>query len=75
MGIAARAWVCRNYGDERVLRLAVAFYKSLLRPVVANARRRQTIAARRDWAGAWPVFRETGASHAEARAIGEVRLL
>jgi glycosyltransferase involved in cell wall biosynthesis len=32
MGDAARAWVCRHYSDERVLRLAVSFYKSLLKP-------------------------------------------
>jgi glycosyltransferase involved in cell wall biosynthesis len=74
MGIAARAWVCRHYGDERVLRLAVAFYKSLLRPVVANARRGLSTADR-DWSGAWPVFRKTGASPAEAKAIGEVKIL
>jgi len=34
MGEAARAWVCRHFSDERVLRLAVSFYKSLLNPVV-----------------------------------------
>ena len=33
MGDAARAWVCRHYSDERVLRLAVSFYKSLLKPM------------------------------------------
>lgn len=33
MGDAARAWVCRHYSDERVLRLAVSFYKSLIRPL------------------------------------------
>lgn len=33
MGDAARAWVCSHYSDERVLRLAVSFYKSLLKPV------------------------------------------
>ena len=67
MGAAARAWVCKHYADERVLRLAVAFYKSLLRPVAVNAGR--------DWSGAWPVIRERGASSAEAKAIGEVKIL
>jgi glycosyltransferase involved in cell wall biosynthesis len=33
MGDAARAWVCNHYSDERVLRLAVSFYKSLLKPL------------------------------------------
>jgi glycosyltransferase involved in cell wall biosynthesis len=37
MGEAARTWVCRNYSDERVLRLAVSFYKSLLKPMAAAA--------------------------------------
>jgi glycosyltransferase involved in cell wall biosynthesis len=32
MGEAARTWVCAHYSDERVLRLAVSFYKSLLKP-------------------------------------------
>jgi glycosyltransferase involved in cell wall biosynthesis len=32
MGDAARAWVCRHFSDERVLRLAVSFYQSLLNP-------------------------------------------
>jgi hypothetical protein len=31
MGEAARAWICSHYSDERVLRLAVSFYKSLLK--------------------------------------------
>ena len=33
MGKAARAWICEHFSDERVLRLAVSFYKSLLRPM------------------------------------------
>jgi glycosyltransferase involved in cell wall biosynthesis len=32
MGRAARAWAIKYYSDERVLRLATAFYKSLLKP-------------------------------------------
>jgi glycosyltransferase involved in cell wall biosynthesis len=36
MGDAARAWVCSHYSDERVLRLAVSFYKSLLKPLPAE---------------------------------------
>jgi glycosyltransferase involved in cell wall biosynthesis len=36
MGVAARAWVCSHYSDERVLRLAVSFYKSLLKPLPAG---------------------------------------
>jgi len=36
MGDAARAWVCSQYSDERVLRLAVSFYKSLLKPLPAE---------------------------------------
>jgi glycosyltransferase involved in cell wall biosynthesis len=31
MGEAARTWICSHYSDERVLRLAVSFYKSLLK--------------------------------------------
>ena len=30
MGIAARAWAQENYGDERVLGSAAAFYRRLL---------------------------------------------
>jgi glycosyltransferase involved in cell wall biosynthesis len=30
MGIAARAWVAKNFVDESVLGLAIAFYRSLL---------------------------------------------
>jgi glycosyltransferase involved in cell wall biosynthesis len=36
MGKAARAWICEHYSDERVLRLAVSFYKSLLKPMQAE---------------------------------------
>ncbi len=32
MGEAARAWVCRHYANDRVLRLAASFYMSMLRP-------------------------------------------
>jgi glycosyltransferase involved in cell wall biosynthesis len=32
MGSAARDWVCAHFSDEHVLRLAVSFYESLLRP-------------------------------------------
>jgi glycosyltransferase involved in cell wall biosynthesis len=32
MGEAARAWVCTHYANDRVLRLATSFYKSLLAP-------------------------------------------
>jgi glycosyltransferase involved in cell wall biosynthesis len=31
MGRAARAWVCERFSDERVLRLATAFYLSLIK--------------------------------------------
>jgi glycosyltransferase involved in cell wall biosynthesis len=36
MGIAARAWVCRHFADQRVLQLAVSFYKSLSQPAPAS---------------------------------------
>ena len=36
MGKAARAWICEHFSDERVLRLAVSFYKSLLNPMQAD---------------------------------------
>jgi glycosyltransferase involved in cell wall biosynthesis len=36
MGNAARAWICEHFSDERVLRLAVSFYKSLLNPIQAG---------------------------------------
>jgi len=36
MGKAARAWICEHFSDERVLRLAVSFYKSLLNPKQAG---------------------------------------
>ena len=39
MGLAARAWVCRHFSDERVLKLAVSFYKSLSHPVPASRSR------------------------------------
>jgi glycosyltransferase involved in cell wall biosynthesis len=32
MGAAARAWVVKDFADERVLSLAISFYKSLLKP-------------------------------------------
>jgi glycosyltransferase involved in cell wall biosynthesis len=38
MGKAARAWICEHFSDERVLRLAVSFYKSLLKPMQAATR-------------------------------------
>jgi glycosyltransferase involved in cell wall biosynthesis len=34
MGEAARAWVCTHFADERVLRLAISFYRSMLKPKV-----------------------------------------
>jgi glycosyltransferase involved in cell wall biosynthesis len=34
MSRAARAWVAENYADRKVLRLTVAFYRSLLTPAV-----------------------------------------
>lgn len=37
MGHAAREWVCRNYSNQRVLQLAVSFYKSLLKPPPAGS--------------------------------------
>ena len=36
MGVAARTWVCRHFSDERVLQLAVSFYKSLSQPVAVS---------------------------------------
>ena len=36
MGQAARAWVCRHYANQLVLRLAVSFYRNLLNPVLLN---------------------------------------
>lgn len=35
MGQAARRWICANYSDVRVLRLAVSFYKGLMRQPAA----------------------------------------
>jgi glycosyltransferase involved in cell wall biosynthesis len=32
MGIAARAWICERFSNERVLGLAVSFYTNLLKP-------------------------------------------
>jgi glycosyltransferase involved in cell wall biosynthesis len=68
MGAAARAWVCAHYADERVLRLATAFYVSLLRP-------RATLKAGEKRRSTWPVLKETSASHMEAKIMGEVRIL
>lgn len=39
MGTAGRAWICDNFSDERVLSLAVEFYKSLLREQASRGRR------------------------------------
>jgi glycosyltransferase involved in cell wall biosynthesis len=36
MGVAARAWVCKHYADDRVLSLATSFYTSLLKPTLAG---------------------------------------
>jgi len=36
MGIAARAWICERFSNERVLRLAVSFYINLLKPRQVN---------------------------------------
>ena len=36
MGKAARAWICEHFSDERVLSLAVSFYKSLLNAMQAG---------------------------------------
>ncbi len=72
MGQAARAWVCKNYVDERVLRLATAFYKSLLKP---RAGERSGNGRGEKWRGAWPVLKEASASHSEAKIIGDVRVL
>lgn len=59
MGRAAREWVGLHYSDDRVLRLATEFYRSLLKPLAAP---RNSLA--------WPVssgiaLRRRGASNAE----------
>jgi glycosyltransferase involved in cell wall biosynthesis len=72
MGKAARAWVCTHYADERVLRLAVSFYKSMLKPRAGEESR---IAAAGNWGTAWPVLKEASASHSEAKIMGDVRTL
>jgi len=71
MGEAARAWVCTHYSDERVLRLAVSFYKSMLKPRAGDESR---LAAGEKWGAAWPVLKEASASHSEAKIMGEVRI-
>jgi glycosyltransferase involved in cell wall biosynthesis len=43
MGDAARDWVCAHFADELVLRLATAFYSSLLKPVQAVRTLRGTL--------------------------------
>jgi glycosyltransferase involved in cell wall biosynthesis len=72
MGHAARAWVRTHYADERVLRLATSFYKSLLRP---KAGEKSRIVAGEKWGAAWPVLKEASASHSEAKIMGDVRIL
>lgn len=72
MGEAARAWVCTHYADERVLRLATSFYKSLLRP---RSGEKHKTAAGEKWGTAWPVLKEASASHSEAKIMGDVRIL
>jgi glycosyltransferase involved in cell wall biosynthesis len=37
MGEAARKWVVAHYADERVLSLAVSYYRSLIRPAVQTS--------------------------------------
>jgi glycosyltransferase involved in cell wall biosynthesis len=76
MGKAARAWVCTHYADERVLRLAVSFYKSLLKPKPAAKASEGLRAVTENKRGsAWPVLKETSASTIEAKIMGEVRIL
>ncbi len=72
MGEAARAWVCTHFSDERVLRLATAFYKSLLKPGAGEKSRGGN---REKWGAAWPVLKEASASHSEAKIMGDVRIL
>jgi glycosyltransferase involved in cell wall biosynthesis len=72
MGHAARAWVCAHYADERVLRLATSFYKSLLKPRAGEG---SGTAAGEKWGVAWPVLKEASASHSEAKIMGDVRIL
>lgn len=43
MGQAARAWVCAQFADEHVLRLATAFYLSLLKPAAARRGKKVTL--------------------------------
>jgi glycosyltransferase involved in cell wall biosynthesis len=59
MGEAARAWVCAHYSDERVLQLAVSFYKKLLKPApMLNPGETLTPAGGRHGLAAWLHFRE-----------------
>jgi glycosyltransferase involved in cell wall biosynthesis len=76
MGKAARAWVCAHYADERVLRLAVSFYKSMLKPEPSKkvSETSRTSAGNRS-GSAWPVVNDTSASHIEAKIMGDVRIL
>jgi glycosyltransferase involved in cell wall biosynthesis len=59
MGEAARAWVCAHYSDERVLQLAVSFYKNLLKPrPELNPVETLTPGGGRHGLAAWLHFRE-----------------
>ena len=74
MGMAARSWVCTHYADERVLRLAISFYKSMLKPKPTE-KAGEGPAPGDKWDSAWPVVKDTSASHLEAKIIGEVKIL
>jgi glycosyltransferase involved in cell wall biosynthesis len=73
MGRAARAWVCTHFADERVLQLATAFYKSLLKP--AEPRGQLAAAGLASRLVNWQLLRETAALNAEGKAACEVKLL
>ena len=75
MGKAARAWVCTHYADERVLRLAVLFYKSMVKPKLTMKAAETDRAGGDKWRSAWPVLKDHPASRIEAKVIGEVRIL
>jgi glycosyltransferase involved in cell wall biosynthesis len=59
MGQAARTWACLHFPHERVLQLAVSFYKSLLEPApVARTRMPLAAPASGNMLTRWLYFRE-----------------
>ncbi|HEY1903200.1 MAG TPA: glycosyltransferase family 4 protein [Terracidiphilus sp.] len=73
MGRAARAWVCTHFADERVLQLATAFYKSLLKPAAPRGQFAPAALASRLFT--WQFLKETPALTPETEASCEVELL